>query len=865
MPPDSDQLEILKYILENSLRPQVLDSHPWGGSLIVLESVANTPDLQDKGSGQQLVNAIGKLFGNMMPGAAPRHGKRLDTRWGEFGILAAQYFAPLLFGSPWPVSLRDAWGRIDQSILLFVYGKSDDSLADAEKEVYKLVGDELEAAPTSTLSDWHRKGLQRLMEMILARESYLSRSMSKPAVIFQDGGSMVRADDPSISSETESQPVKIQWPGRRRFIIRLLILTLLGLVLIGSFKALKIYNMALLVWQDAASLQELIKAPGLNLEQVKSVGPALSTLRQDFQILKNETEPFLWLGPWLNWVPVYGGDLASIEDLVTMADSLLASADISYQAVLPLVDEFSGGEDQARLNLPRLAELLKQAQPQFADAQLNLDLAVEARSDLAVDDLSPRVRDLILNDVDPLLPLMQDGMTLAMEFPRLMGATDEGPKTYLLLVQNEDELRPTGGFITAAGTLLIRNGRISNLTFENSGNFDDWTMPYPAAPWQLSQYMNSPVLIFRDTNWFTDYPTAALYAENLYSYISDNSVDGVIAFDQQMLVDVLTVMGPIELEGVPYPIDSGNVVAYMRASKTPTAEDLASPGWNNKVFINKISHALISKIFGGDVQWEQISALMIRVLNERHLLIQLDGPAMTSFLANRHWDGTVRSMEGDFLMVVDTNVGFNKTNAVVESSLVYEVDLGRPLSPTASLTVVHKNNAVGVLSCKHWDKVRAAGEQDYPIEDCYWNYLRIYKPEGTMLMKATPQSVPAHWMIRHQSPPAKVDLLDEEMDGVQAFGTLQVVPAGKSLSVSFQFALPSAVLGKQPGSDQMIYRLNVQKQPGTLAVLLTIRIHIPAGATLHSAPPDAIVQGNQILIETHLRQDVNLEIVFSLK
>src|SRR3990172_3781746 len=156
MPPENNQLEILKHILENSLHPEVLDSHPWTKSLIVLEAVTNNLELEGKSPGQQLVMAVAKLFTQMMPSTPPKHGKRLDTRWGEFGILAAQYFAPLVFGSPRPESLRDAWGRIDQSIPLFVSGKSEDTLSAGEKETYKLIGNELGVAPNSTLSDWHR-------------------------------------------------------------------------------------------------------------------------------------------------------------------------------------------------------------------------------------------------------------------------------------------------------------------------------------------------------------------------------------------------------------------------------------------------------------------------------------------------------------------------------------------------------------------------------------------------------------------------------------------------------------------------------------------------------------------------------------
>jgi hypothetical protein len=317
------------------------------------------------------------------------------------------------------------------------------------------------------------------------------------------------------------------------------------------------------------------------------------------------------------------------------------------------------------------------------------------------------------------------------------------------------------------------------------------------------------------------------------------------------------------LEGVPYPIDSSNVIAYMRAAKTPTPEELASPDWNNKAFINKITHALVTKIFSGEVKSEQLAAVFLKVLNEHHLLLQLDNSSMDSLLSRYHWDGAVRPEPGDFLMAVDTNIGFNKTNAVVESSLFYDVDLTNLSTPIGSLAVVHKNNANGVLVCKQWDKIRLAGEEDYPITDCYWNYLRIYMAKGTQLLDAVPQYIPAGWMINDQSVPAQVDTLpDEEIDGVQAFGSLQVVPIGESLTASFRFALPAGILRTGPGSGQSTYHLKVQKQPGTLAVPITIRIHFPNGTTIRAIPAGAVVQDQNVFFETNLRTDIEFDVVF---
>ena len=179
----------------------------------------------------------------------------------------------------------------------------------------------------------------------------------------------------------------------------------------------------------------------------------------------------------MGWVPRYGGELASARDLLDLSEFLIDSSVESFQAAQPLLQIFES--DAAGLNPSELTEILVQAQPQFSSAQISLDRAREAREGVNADSLSPYVHEILINKVDPLLILMDDALTVAVEFPRLVGATSEGPKTYLLLVQNEDELRPTGGFITAAGTILLQDGQLSNVKFENSGDLDNWEKLYP--------------------------------------------------------------------------------------------------------------------------------------------------------------------------------------------------------------------------------------------------------------------------------------------------------------------------------------------------------------------------------------------------
>jgi hypothetical protein len=847
MPSENKSLEALKFILENSQHPERLDSHPWAHSLLAGQA-GNASD----SPGTRLVSAITSLFIESMPSAPPRQGKRLDTRWGEFGLLAAQYFVPILHGAPVPASLRDAWGRIDAAILLFVFGKPEENLSPDERDSYALVARERDVAPHSTLSDWHRKGLQRLLDAILAREAYLSQTLSQPAGIFVDGRELTA----SPGDYRAKTPRSKAW----RWAALVFGLLLSAFLIVGGIKAWQVYEHAMSLRQDVARLQEVLSSSSGNLEKARRAGPLLGDVRGKFLTLKEEVGPFLWLGPLLGWVPDYGGELRASSELLEYGDALLAAADTSYQALAPLLepDALDG------LTPADVVSIMKQAEPDLLEARADLERAMAARELIPADTLSPTVSRILVNQLDPMVGLMHDGLTLATELPRALGASGEGPKTYLLLAQNEDELRPTGGFITAAGVILVQDGNIVNPVFKNSGYLEDWSKPYPSAPWPLFHYMNSPVLIFRDTTWFTNYPTTALYAEQLYSYVSAHSVDGVVAFNQQFLVKLLRATGPITVPGESTPISAGNAIEYMRAAKIPTPEELKNPEWETKTFLNDIAGVLLEKIMGGEVGWERLSETILSALSERDLLIQVDNPVLAGYLVRQGWDGAVRPGDADFLMVADTNIGFNKTSALVETRLDYEVDLRSLVMPSATLSISHQNNAPDMYTCAQWgNKPPTKDENQYPINDCYWTYTRIYKPQGTSLVDSIAQFVPANWMLNYRSVPPRVDVLDDEgIEGVQAFGTLKVIPGGQSETTMIRFALPLSVLQLQAEDGLLAYRLRVQKQPGTDAVPLSLRIYLPPGAGLYRVPDGAGVDGDVITYSITLRTDFQFEILF---
>jgi hypothetical protein len=255
-------------------------------------------------------------------------------------------------------------------------------------------------------------------------------------------------------------------------------------------------------------------------------------------------------------------------------------------------------------------------------------------------------------------------------------------------------------------------------------------------------------------------------------------------------------------------------------------------------------------------------------MDERNLLVQMDNPALAEYLARRGWDGAVRPEDGDFLLVADANIGFNKTNALIETSIGYEVDLRTLVAPTAILSVTHQNNSPEMFTCKHWNyewanKWDYHPKELYPVSDCYWNYMRVYRPAGTQLIDEMAQFIPANWMLNYRSVPPRVDLLgDEEIDGVQAFGSLKIVRGGEAITTAMRFDLPLSIFQVESQDGLVAYRLKIQKQPGTHNIPIQIRTYLPPGSTVYRVPGRATIDGEVVTYQTRLQTDVYFEILF---
>jgi len=390
---------------------------------------------------------------------------------------------------------------------------------------------------------------------------------------------------------------------------------------------------------------------------------------------------------------------------------------------------------------------------------------------------------------------------------------------------------------------------------QNSPTVDDIAnQVYPEPPQPLLRYMNSEMWLFRDSNWSPDFPTSAKLARELYALGQKREYANVIAFDPSAIEQLLAAIGPVTVAESSTPISAKNVAAYLRSQ-----HDLAQ-GAAKKAYIGRLANAMATQIEArpGQVDLWKLLAALRGALNERHLLLSLADAAVAPIAARHGWNGAVQPGPADFLMVVDSNLGYNKVNPNISQAISYTVDLTDPSAPAATLDVRYRHNLKLVDTCKQFDDAET-GYADW-MRRCYYDYLRVLAPHGSQLTDATSQPVPDAWMDSGAGDDGGVTEGDGEA-GTHVLSTFVVVPFGQQRIVSLRYRLPAAVLTHDPQGWH--YRLHIQKQAGTGALPFTIDLRLPPGAALIGAfPLPAARTGGSLHFAGSLAQDRTFEITF---
>jgi hypothetical protein len=605
-------------------------------------------------------------------------------------------------------------------------------------------------------------------------------------------------------------PIGFWWVARL-----VLIGIFLAAVIVVGWQGYQAYRHARAAWQLAQGMKPLARQLAANptdMIALTSVAPRLASLEVEVTALRAGVAPLYPLLRRLEWLPRVGAEVAASPNLLDTGVELLAAGRIGIENGLPLLKAINDKES-ATAPLDRLAQALPALQasaPAWAEVGAHLDSALASLQGVDASRLTPALGDP-LQTAQALLPRVRPLIDLIPQLPDILGAN--GERSYLIIAQNSDELRPTGGLISGVGLLRLSGGKLVGIEFTDSYAVDTTDKPHPPAPDALNRYMGIQLLYFRDANWSPDFPTSARTMQSLYKLGQGRATDGVIALDIFAAQIFVAALQPLTVAGIDIPITSENVVAQIKAAwDKPVSGTTIETNWgewfkHRKDFMPVLLQAALERISQGDVDLARLGRSLWEATAQKHLLVYLNAQAAQNVVAAMGWDGSVSPGSQDFLAVFDANVGYNKVNAVVTRQTDYAVawEDGHWL---ARLTLTYTHPVQAKLdTCIQLGYGRTYEDM---TQRCYWDYVRVYIPAGSQAIQVEGLD------------PTTVEIGAGEGDATMIAGQF-VLPPATTQAVRVTYQLPPSVI------EGDTYRLRIQKEPGIGAWPLRLTFTGPAG------------------------------------
>ncbi|MFH1029914.1 MAG: DUF4012 domain-containing protein [bacterium] len=444
--------------------------------------------------------------------------------------------------------------------------------------------------------------------------------------------------------------------------------------------------------------------------------------------------------------------------------------------------------------------------------------------------------------------LISKALPMLKIMPVLLGYPER--MNYLIALQNNDELRPTGGFLGTFSLMSMEYGEIIECKTHDIYHLDmpvnDLLQVEPPMP--LKRYLGIDKWFMRDSNWSPDWPTSAkrigwfykhelslnnqsdsikatftLNKNNTGSVLGDSfknnskEISGVIAITPATVTDLLAITGAVYIEGVEYNKD--NFVDLLQYRVEKGYMQLGIPSWQRKEVISEIYKEIKIKLFDLPAEkWKEVIAVFDKNLREKNILLMTEEKNTQKLIREQGYAGEIKEVVGDFLMIVDANMASFKTDGVMEKRITYNVmKKNDKIISKVNLDYMNKGDFT-------WKTTR------------YRTYTRVYVPLGSKLIKA------------HGAIDNNVESYNES--GKTCFAAFISIEPNKKGNLYFEYELPETI------GDSSKYELYIQKQPGNNVRELAVSFDFDKGVKNHTSSLGA---GSDEYIDNHLEWLTNLQ------
>lgn len=462
---------------------------------------------------------------------------------------------------------------------------------------------------------------------------------------------------------------------------------------------------------------------------------------------------------------------------------------------------------------PSLTEKLKKQMPGISAAASSLALA-NSEMQKVPDAFVPRdLRDKFRFAKDALAALSKIVESLKNDMPAILSMLgDDHPHTYLILLQNNAEIRPSGGFIGNYMILEVNDGYVTKSEVFDIYSADHQLKEILAPPAEILPA--NPRWFMRDSNYSGHFPLSAEKAAWFLEKEGGPGVDTVIAIDTSFIVELLRLTGPTKIPELRLALDAENfsaAVSYIIESKIFGREN---PKTILKSFMANFQKALFERIDPA-----KLVPVLDALAESKHLLAYSKNPDVQEFFEMRGIAGLMKNLEPkeDYLNIIHTSIGGNKSDAYITEEITHDTYLksdGRVIDEVA-ITRTHGWNDETERHIRETATAFgfpniAKNVMEILGRSRNIHALRIYVPKGVTLEGSSDSEIALH---------------EDPETGKSYFSATMLTPVGTSETLTVRYALPFT-LNLDPVDK---YSLTVQKQAGQERVNLQKRIFPESG------------------------------------
>lgn len=388
------------------------------------------------------------------------------------------------------------------------------------------------------------------------------------------------------------------------------------------------------------------------------------------------------------------------------------------------------------------------------------------------------------------------------------------PAKYLLLFQNNNEIRPTGGFIGSYGIATFSEGKMTDIYFDDIYNPDGQILEEIDPPYPIN--MMTTEWGMRDSNWYPDYPMSADNVVRMYEKEGGYTVDGVIAFTPEVVNRLLDMTGSITMDEYDVVLTGDNFSEVMQRKIELEADP--SQGSPKKILAD-LMPVLIDRMQNLPEEKKQdFWQMALDLMYERHIMLFVYDDEVESLIQEIGWGGNLveNSEKQDYLAMIHSNIGGRKSDLYIRESVRQDVDVMADGSVVVDLEITRRN-----------------------IEDWTWpnysnyDYLRVYVPQGSELLavdgfkNAEGVVIGDDEVLTYDKSYKEAGLANTkvyEESGKTVFANWIVTDPWDISVVSYKYLLPfkvsdsySLYLQKQAGRNEIDYILNLDSDGRTIA------------------------------------------------